>query len=605
MKKFYWNSFSRIICLIGALIISLSFFPVRAQSDYVLVHPEYEEGRYAVFSGISLASTNDIRSISYIAASESVQLEIPSGFSVTIHQYQRKSVESFIISKSAVVGSANVALADSTRFIRLSIKKQNNSTIAVAEGAKIKLFVHCNTDDLLPIDSIITRWESGRYAVYTGKPIPSSINIRSVDFIPVQDFIQVDVPDSYSVSVHQYKEKSYASFIASKSALIGQSVVSLDENTRYVKLSIKKKDNSSISTNEGKLIGLKEYNESMPASSAGTTSTQWESGRYAVGTGNPISSPINVRSRNFIPVSNEGVSLNIPYGYTVTIHEYSADSFTDFVKSTSGLKENVVVQLADDTQFITYSMKKINNSEIAIDEGNLLTYSCVTIPDNKPVAMLTIIDDDANIRFYRDIYPLAVQKKVSISAAVPASFPGRKNCMTWDMVKECQNSGIEILCHTYSHPLTTQEVFNNMTEEDFYSDYSKAIDIFSSHGISSDLLVFSGSTGLYDKAQNPAHQLFKGAFWAGDNRTNQNGFDPYRIRRYRIGSDYAWDAQTLKNLVDSLKESGGWMVWMMHTSDSARYTSDVPSVLAEVIDYCKDQDVDIVTAEYGFEHCGK
>ena len=78
------------------------------------------------------------------------------------------------------------------------------------------------------------------------------------------------------------------------------------------------------------------------------------------------------------------------------------------------------------------------------------------------------------------------------------------------------------------------------------------------------------------------------------------GGDKYLIKRYRIGSNYAYNTETLESLVDSLVESGGWMVWMMHTSDDSKYSSEAVDVLSEVIDYCKEQGIEIVTADQGF-----
>lgn len=260
------------------------------------------------------------------------------------------------------------------------------------------------------------------------------------------------------------------------------------------------------------------------------------------------------------------------------------------------MTKDTSVQLDAEATYFTLSIKKTNSSSIDAEEGKNIQLKWDESPSKK--AMLTIIDDDGNLKYYTDIYPMALQKNVSISTAVPASFPGKKNYLTWDMIEECKSNGMEILCHTNSHPLSTK--ISEMTQEDFYADYVTAKEVFAAHGLNSDLLVFSGSTGLYQKAQLPAQQLFKGAFLAGDNYTNQVGVDKHRIKRYRIGSDYPYDPEVLKDLLNSLNETGGWMVWMMHTSNRVTYTSQVPEVLGEAIDYCKELNIPIVTAEYGF-----
>lgn len=217
---------------------------------------------------------------------------------------------------------------------------------------------------------------------------------------------------------------------------------------------------------------------------------------------------------------------------------------------------------------------------------------------HESVKMLTIIDDDGDAKYYTDIYPLAKSKGISISTAIPASFPGKKGYMTWDMIEECKENGMEILCHTYSHPLS--KIIDEKNEDWFYADYEQAKDVFATHGLEAKYVVFSGSTGLYDKAQNSAHKLFLGGVLAGDNQINHSGYDRFRIKRFRIGSDYAWDGEVLKNLIDQLNAQGGWMVWMMHTSDRKRYTSEAPKALEMAIDYCKEKAIPIVTLDEGF-----
>ena len=445
------------------------------------------------------------------------------------------------------------------------------------------------------------RYEQGRYTVANGGAVASTINIRSTDFLELRGAIQLSIPSSYSVTVHQYRGNNVRTYIDCMTGLSGMTSVDLNKETNYIRLSVKKRNNSVIQPYEGENIKLYRYvADSEPDP---TDNGEWESGRYAVGTGKPIASDVNIRSRSFIAATNNTVSLQIPSGFTVSVHEYSSASDSSFVKSKSGLKGNTSVALSNTTQYVKFSFKRTNNSVISPADGDKLVYKFVNDQDTDiNRALLTIIDDDGDIKYYTDIYPLAKAKNISISTAVPASFIGKSNYLTWKMISEIRGSGIEVLCHTYGHPLSTK--IDSMTENDFRADFTMAKEIFNAHGISADLLVFSGSTGLYSKAQIPAQEIFKGAFLAGDNKTNQVGTNPYNIKRYRIGSNYAWNVQTLEGLIDSLKETGGWMVWMMHTSDKTNYTSNVPSVLGEVIDYCKDQGVSIVTAEYGFsQYC--
>jgi len=102
---------------------------------------------------------------------------------------------------------------------------------------------------------------------------------------------------------------------------------------------------------------------------------EWEQGRYAVGTGKPIASDVNIRSRDYITATNNTLSLQIPSGFTVSVHEYSSRSDSGFVKSKSGLRGNTSVALSNTTQYVKFSFKRTNNAVIAPEDGDKLQYT--------------------------------------------------------------------------------------------------------------------------------------------------------------------------------------------------------------------------------------
>ena len=181
--------------------------------------------------------------------------------------------------------------------------------------------------------------------------------------------------------------------------------------------------------------------------------------------------------------------------------------------------------------------------------------------------------------------------------------------MSWDNIYDAHSNGMEILCHTYSHPLTTDEEWSDYDLAFFEEDYRKARNIFSAHGLNSDLLVFSGSSGRYARCQEACKRAsFEGAFLAGDNNITFGDTDRYKIPRFRIGNDsnYHWELPLLKGMINKLASSGGWMVWMMHTSSSKGWVGGSGKgssayMLGEIIDYARANGIKIVTAEYGFK----
>lgn len=222
--------------------------------------------------------------------------------------------------------------------------------------------------------------------------------------------------------------------------------------------------------------------------------------------------------------------------------------------------------------------------------------------DDATTPMLTIIDDDGNKKFYTDLYPISVEKKVPIATAVPFTFMGiDANHLTREQVLEMYANGIEILSHTYSHMTTT-----SATEEEYERDYQKAKNNYELIGIKCELLVYAGGSANAANAQEAAKRVYIGAFNSGKEHTNFSyNNDKYNLERYGItdsnddGRIDGTDLDQLKALIDSVKQTGGWMVWMTHTSGEY-WSETMCQNIADVIDYSLAQGVPVVTAAYGF-----
>ena len=225
----------------------------------------------------------------------------------------------------------------------------------------------------------------------------------------------------------------------------------------------------------------------------------------------------------------------------------------------------------------------------------------------EPKPMLTIIDDDGCAKYYTDLLPLCIEKGVSISSAVvPKQIEERESgktkfWMSWKEITDCYSKGIEILSHTYDHAETS--VVDERQIDEIRDTYKQAKDILHDHGIETNILVYSGNSGSLAKCHSAASDVYDYGIIAGGNVNNQYGsMDPYNIMRYRIQYDYDFDVKKMKELIYLLSEKGtGWMVWMIHTSDT-QWGKAFVSALSECIDYAKELNIDIVTAAEGAEH---
>jgi len=217
--------------------------------------------------------------------------------------------------------------------------------------------------------------------------------------------------------------------------------------------------------------------------------------------------------------------------------------------------------------------------------------------------MLTIIDDDGNVGFYNDLLPLVESRGVSISSAAISyrANSGSVTHMTWEQIEDASKRGAEIVNHTFDH-LTGDRVAN-MTEQEVWLNYQRARNTLAAHGLpGAGYLVYAGASGSYDKAQSAAKHSNKCAFHAGGNTINYRGsFDPYNISRYRVQTDgYDYDPDQLKALIDKCLAEGGWMVWMIHTSETVWTTLDGLAGITAAIDYAIEKGLPVVSVDTGY-----
>ena len=335
----------------------------------------------------------------------------------------------------------------------------------------------------------------------------------------------------------------------------------------------------------------------------------WEQGRYTT-TGIKVESGNVIRTQNAIIV-NPGEKYSFTKEANTTTLGFYFDKMGVMVSPCVTIVDEITIPNGVSYMHISYRSKN------TIDTSFSNTFKMYQIVENSTRnpnigKMLTIIDDDSHIRYYTDIYPIALAKKASISSGVIAGqIDGRNTRMTWDNINEVYCNGMEILCHTYSHPLTTDAGWSSYDEMYFEEDFRKAKNILKTHGIDNNLLVFSGSSARYNMCQEACKRAsFDGGFLAGDNKITYGDTDRYKIPRFRIGndSDYHYDITILRGLVDKLSSSGGWMVWMVHTSSAKGWVSGTEEgssayMLGEIIDYARSNGISIVTAEYGFRKC--
>lgn len=303
--------------------------------------------------------------------------------------------------------------------------------------------------------------------------------------------------------------------------------------------------------------------------------------------------------RYFIDIAHNG-------GTTARVRvECKVDGATSYIydgdKSTPLLIPSGATGLA--IYIYVYSTGVVENESITVSFRRALTNFALSnsiLPPN-PGAMMTIIDDDGALGFYTQLLPIIRAKHIPIASAIVGSKIGVNPAyMTWEQVEECFADGAEILNHTYMHYGETDET---RPTNEIRMDYTRNANLMWAHNIpTGDILVYPGGSGNLITAQVAAKRFASAAFRANGNKLNLiNQTDPFYIDRYRIESDYSYDIDQMKGLIDNCIAKGGWMVWMIHTSSGYNWNENALSAVSQSIDYAISSGLPIVTARYGIE----
>ena len=237
--------------------------------------------------------------------------------------------------------------------------------------------------------------------------------------------------------------------------------------------------------------------------------------------------------------------------------------------------------------------------------------------------MVTIIDDDGNYQFYTMLYPLMLEYNIPMVSAYMANnnyrFPNMY--MSKEQLADVIAAGGEIIGHTTGN-LAEMDI---AVAEETVSNCQK---MFKANGIYTDLFVYPNG-GNNEEVRSMMSKYFSGAFTTFDperdnnDRTNFGCIANYRIKRVHCGGEsydpiattgrYAnLDTSLMEyyeELIAEAKEKNSWLVLYTHTFQMVNGQPPTDGVtqlerLEEIIQYCIEQEVDIVTASEGFETFG-
>lgn len=282
--------------------------------------------------------------------------------------------------------------------------------------------------------------------------------------------------------------------------------------------------------------------------------------------------------------------------------------------------------------------------EMAIYDADSISGQVAANYEWKPRPMLSIVDDDGNVKHYLQLLPLIEETGAPITTAITtlrtdlreatdalrkaeadyaagqitqeelqnfqADYDGvweelgldpkeygenwGQRFMSWSEIEEVFERGGEVVSHTYGHFSPEHELA--LSEEQLIRQYRMSKNRLAKHGIPCEILIYNGMTGAYAKIRNCTKYAFSYGFRSNGEVLNTIETNPYNIRRWGVSD---WSLDTLTGWIDQLTTvSSGWMVWTIHTSNYD-WSEENVEILREVIHYAQSKNIPIVTLATG------
>lgn len=232
---------------------------------------------------------------------------------------------------------------------------------------------------------------------------------------------------------------------------------------------------------------------------------------------------------------------------------------------------------------------------------------------NKPV--MTFVDDDGRSGSLDTLIRISQGAGIEVSAAVVTQYvddESMRHYMDWDDIRKLRGLGASIHSHTNNHIQLDANVLQKsgeyheqyITMDIVREDLSASQKLLDENNCNISILVYPHGT-----ISAEAEAIVRDNFSAGVTITegmNELPIDPYHLMRYNLVRKQGGDGakRTLedwKQLVDYCAESGGWLIWMMHSYSDGFTDEDIADII-ELCQYAAGRGVEIMNLEDGFAY---
>lgn len=266
--------------------------------------------------------------------------------------------------------------------------------------------------------------------------------------------------------------------------------------------------------------------------------------------------------------------------------------------------------------------KKVVNTENNFIESinsfkkNLIQFHKDAIRPKTRIPLLTIISDDGHVDNSAWFIPILEEFKVKASFAIIGNFTKRANdglttsYYTSSQVKSLYDNGHDIMSHTWTH----QQSWSTILTLEQIDEEMKRTKVYLESIINAPVNLFVSPYGLRTPAiDNIISKYYDANFIINfTDHTVNLPLDTYYVNRLSADCDETtysllWET-SLKPALDKALLNKEWLILCVHPQFTQYKQSSNPNYLArqnefrKVLQYCKDNGIEVTTAKQGFDY---
>lgn len=220
-----------------------------------------------------------------------------------------------------------------------------------------------------------------------------------------------------------------------------------------------------------------------------------------------------------------------------------------------------------------------------------------------PKPCLTIVDEVPTKDYFEKILPLAKRNSVSIAVAVEPWHIRKWQKYSGETLKESLAKGTEVI----PMHVTFDDKHKFLNDESAYTkQVAEERDFFVQEGLQTNAVVMPWRKSNRKFANTVVPKYYDASFLRGSYNVNRWPLkSKHNLNTWIVGYSKPMNFAELRRFVEEIKWWSGWGILVVRSWRQQMFTPQALNDLEYVIQYAKEQGVDVVTVREGLKRFGK